>query len=59
MLSCEEAWNSVKDWFVETNKPIISWKWRTQYISDYKLSRYACYLIAQNWEKNKKWFKKN
>ena len=52
-ISWEEAWNSIVNNFPEIRKPIISWKWWTQYIIDYKLSRYACYLIAQNWDPKK------
>lgn len=29
-------------------KPIISGKGKEEFIEDYKLTRYACYLIAQN-----------
>ena len=52
-ISCKEAWNKVEDQFPEVRKPIISWKWWIQKILDYKLSRYACYLIAQNWDSKK------
>lgn len=52
-ISCKEAWYKLNDYFADISKPIISWKWWTQYIVDYNLSRYACYLIAQNWDPKK------
>ncbi|MBR3594659.1 DNA damage-inducible protein D [Candidatus Saccharibacteria bacterium] len=39
--------------FLEVRKPIVSGKGGTQYIKDYRLSRYACYLIAQNGDPRK------
>lgn len=53
MISCKEAWYSVNDHFPDVRKPIQWWKWAIQYVSDYNLSRYACYLIAQNWDVRK------
>lgn len=53
IISCEEAWNDINDQFAEVSKPIISWKWWVQNVVDYSLSRYACYLIAQNWDPKK------
>ena len=35
-------------WLLEVTKPIITGKGKTEYIKDYNLSRYACYVIAQN-----------
>ena len=35
-------------------KPIISGKGKEEFIEDYKLTRYACYLIAQNGDTRKK-----
>ncbi len=52
-ISCWEAWNRILDHFPDVRKPIISWKWGTQYVVDYHLSRYACYLIAQNGDPRK------
>ena len=48
--------NSNKDdsyWLPEVRKPIITGKGKEEYIIDYKLSRYACYLIAQNGDSRK------
>ena len=52
-ISCNEAWNNVYDHFADISKQIELWKWAVQYIDDYKLSRYACYLIAQNGDPRK------
>jgi DNA-damage-inducible protein D len=52
-ISCNEAWNNINDHFADTSKPIIWGKWAVQNVDDYKLSRYACYLIAQNWDTRK------
>lgn len=52
-ISCKEAWYSINDHFADVSKPISWWKWSIQYVSDYNLSRYACYLIAQNWDVRK------
>ena len=41
-------------WVVEVNKPIMNGKGRAENIIDYKLSRYMCYLIAQNGDSRKK-----
>ena len=41
-------------WVVEVNKPIMTGKGRAENIIDYKLSRYMCYLIAQNGDSRKK-----
>ena len=52
-ISCKEAWNREDEHFAELSKQIILWKWAMQNIDDYKLSRYSCYLIAQNWNVKK------
>ena len=54
MQSCENSNISIFDCFAEVGKPIISGKGKTEYIEDYKLTRYACYLIAQNGSPSKK-----
>ena len=49
--------NSNKDdsyWLPEVRKPIITGKGKEEYIIDYKLSRYICYLIVQNGNPKKK-----
>lgn len=51
--SCNTAWNDVNDHFVEVNKMVQLWSWAEREIDDLMLSRYACYLIAQNWDPRK------
>ena len=51
------AQNSISDkkvWVVELNKPIKTGKGKEEFIKDYKLSRYICYLIVQNANSKKK-----
>ena len=52
--ACKNSNISVIDCFVGTDKPIISGKGKKEFIKDYKLTRYACYLIAQNGDSRKK-----
>ena len=54
ITSCRNSEISVKDCFTDVSKPIISGKGKKELIKDYKLSRYACYLIAQNGDSRKK-----
>ena len=50
IIACQNSENAVSDHFVEVNKTIDMPKSATKTIIDYKLSRYACYLIVQNGE---------
>ena len=52
--ACKNSDISVFDCFVDVDKSIISGKGRKSIIKDYKLNRYACYLIAQNGDSRKK-----
>ena len=52
--ACKNSDISVFDCFVDVDKSIISGKGRKSIIKDYKLTRYACYLIAQNGDSRKK-----
>ena len=52
--SCVNSNIRISDCFVGTDKPIISGKGKREFIEDYKLTRYACYLIAQNGDSRKK-----
>ena len=54
MIACENSGISIKDCFPDVRKPIISGKGKEEFIEDYKLNRYACYLIAQNGDSRKK-----
>lgn len=52
-ISCENSKFNVYDHFVESNKMIKLGKNAKREIIEYKLSRYACYLIVQNADPNK------
>ena len=54
MIACKNSGISIKDCFPDIRKPIISGKGKEEFIEDYKLNRYACYLIAQNGDSRKK-----
>lgn len=54
ITACTESKNSSSDHFVEVNKVIQAGKGAEHTINDYMLSRYACYLIAQNADSRKK-----
>jgi len=47
-ISCKNSGQKIEDHFVDINKTIDMPKGATKEITDYKLTRYACYLIAQN-----------
>jgi DNA-damage-inducible protein D len=51
--SCRQSGNNPKHHFAGAGNPIISGKGRTQIVEDYHLSRFACYLIAQNGDPRK------
>ena len=53
ITSCENSKFNVYDHFVESNKMIELGKTAKRKILDYKLSRYACYLIVQNADPSK------
>lgn len=54
MITCKLSKINVFDHFVEFNKTIDMPKGATKEVVDYKLSRYACYLIVQNGNSKKK-----
>lgn len=54
MIACESSSFEVSEHFPEVRKPIIGGKGNVQNVRDYYLSRYACYLIAQNGDSRKK-----
>jgi len=53
-VSCKNSNVNVSEHFVDVDKTIKMPKGATKNIRDYKLTRYACYLIAQNGDIRKK-----
>lgn len=52
-ISCKNAGQTESDHFVEVNKTIPMPKGAVKEIDDFMLTRYACYLIAQNGDPRK------
>ncbi|NOX46860.1 MAG: DNA damage-inducible protein D [Chlorobi bacterium] len=52
-ITCEATNNAVSDHFVDVNKTIEMPKGASKEIQDIMLTRYACYLIAQNGDPRK------
>lgn len=48
IISSNNSYPNQNLWSVEVTTPISSGKGKIEIVKDYKLSRYACYLIAQN-----------
>ena len=53
MVSCESAGFTVSDHFAEVSKMIKLAKGAERKVQDYMLTRYGCYLIAQNGDSKK------
>lgn len=53
ITSCEQSGNNPGHHFASAGKPIIGGKGAVQTVDDYQLSRFACYLIAQNGDPRK------
>jgi DNA-damage-inducible protein D len=51
--SCKQSGNDPSHHFAGAGNPRMNGKGRTQVIEDYHLSRFACYLIAQNGDPRK------
>jgi DNA-damage-inducible protein D len=51
--SCEQSGNEPDYHFARARKPILGGKGAVQEVHDYHLSRFACYLIAQNGDPRK------
>jgi DNA-damage-inducible protein D len=51
--SCKQSGNDPKHHFTGAGKPIPGGKGSSQVVDDYHLSRFACYLIAQNGDARK------
>src|SRR5262249_14133429 len=51
--SCKHSWNDPAHHFAGARKQIEFGKGATQMVEDYHLSRFACYLIAQNGDPRK------
>ncbi len=54
MVACETSNHNVSGHFPEVRKPIVGGNGNIQNVIDYKLSRYACYLVVQNANPKKK-----
>ena len=54
MENCKNSNNNVLDHFISADKMVNIGSNTTRNISDYKLSRYACYLIVLNCDPRKK-----
>ncbi len=53
IISCENSWTEGKDHFTDACKMVWLGSWSKRDIKDYLLTRYACYLVAQNWDSRK------
>ena len=54
IIACDKSNNNVYDHFVQLDKMVEIGSNTKRKVMDYKLSRYACYLIAQNGDSHMK-----
>ena len=54
LIAYKNSNNNDLYWLPEVKKPIITGKGKKEFVKDYKLSRYICYLIVQNANPKKK-----
>ena len=54
IIAYKNSNNNELNWLPDVRKPIITGKGKKEFIKDYKLTRYICYLIAQNADNRKK-----
>lgn len=54
IISCNNSNINIDEQFAKVGKPITGGNGNIQIVEDYKLSRYACYLIVQNANPKKK-----
>lgn len=52
-IACEQVGQILEHHFTDASKPIVGGKGAVQNVKDYLLSRFACYLIAQNGDPRK------
>jgi len=52
-IACNNSWIKPENHFVHSDKMVSLGSWSKRKIKDYFLTRYACYLIAQNWDSRK------
>ena len=52
--ACSNSSNNISDHFAHVGKMVTLGSGATRAVEDYKLSRYACYLIVQNGDSRKK-----
>ena len=52
-IACENVGGAISDHFAETGKMIELAKGAQREVTDYALTRYACYLVAQNGDASK------
>lgn len=53
ITSAQNGVSFEENWIVEITKPIKTGKGKEEFIKDYKLTRYICYLIVQNADPSK------